>query len=158
MKWFESYLADRHQFVNLDGSVSDMALMKLGVPQCSMLSPLFFTVFINDLPLHAMQLLWNQSLRRWYHNLEVSRMWQHGRTTGISQYIRIRSFYWALPNRLPLNEKETKIFTVKGKRLSTKINSTFRITYNGGLLTNVMNVKLLGLEIGEGISFSDHCL
>ena len=51
MKWFQSYLVDRHQLVNLGGCVSDMALMKHGVPQGSILGPLFFTVFINDLPL-----------------------------------------------------------------------------------------------------------
>lgn len=53
MKWFQSYLADRHQLVYLGGCVSDMALMKHGVPQGSIPSPLFFTVFNNDLPLHV---------------------------------------------------------------------------------------------------------
>ena len=53
MKWFQSYLADRHQLVYLGGSVSDMALMKHGVLQGSIAGPLFFTVFINDLPLHV---------------------------------------------------------------------------------------------------------
>ena len=53
MKWFPSYLADRHQLVSLGGCVSDMVLMKHVVPQGSILCPLFFTVFINDLPLHV---------------------------------------------------------------------------------------------------------
>ena len=53
MKWFQSYLADRFQLVHLGGCVSDVALMKHGVPQGSILGPLFFTVFINDLPLHV---------------------------------------------------------------------------------------------------------
>ena len=65
-------------------------------------------------------------------------------------------FNWALANRLPLNEKKTKVLTVKGKRLSTKINNNPEITCNGSLLTNVMNVKLLGLEIDEELSFSEH--
>ena len=45
---------------------------------------------------------------------------------------------------------------MKGKRLSTKINNNFEITCNGSLLTNVMNVKLLRLEIDEELSFSGH--
>ena len=45
---------------------------------------------------------------------------------------------------------------MKGKRLSTKIDNIPEITCNGSLLTNVMNVKLIGLEIDEQVSFSEH--
>ena len=45
---------------------------------------------------------------------------------------------------------------MKGKRLWTEINNNPGITCNGSLLTNVMNVTLLGLEIDEEISFSEH--
>lgn len=48
VKWFQSYLADRHQLVYWGSCVSDMALMKHRVPQGSLLSPLFFTALIND--------------------------------------------------------------------------------------------------------------
>ena len=65
-------------------------------------------------------------------------------------------FNWALAKRLPLNEKKNKVLTVKEKRLSTKINNNPEITCNGSLLTNVMKVKLLGLEIDEELSFSEH--
>ena len=67
-------------------------------------------------------------------------------------------FNWALANRHPLNEKKTKVLTVKGKRLSTKINNNPEIACNGSLLTNVMNAKLLGLEIDEELSFSEHIM
>ena len=53
-------------------------------------------------------------------------------------------------------KKKTKVLTVKGKRLSTKIDNIPEITCNGSLLTNVMNVKLIGLEIDEQVSFSEH--
>ena len=45
---------------------------------------------------------------------------------------------------------------MKGKRLSTKIDNIPEITCNRSLLTNVMNVKLMGLEIDEQLSFSEH--
>ena len=45
---------------------------------------------------------------------------------------------------------------MKGKRISTKINSNPEITCSGSLLTNFTNVKLLGLKIDEELSFSEH--
>ena len=45
---------------------------------------------------------------------------------------------------------------MKGKRLSTQVNNNLKITCNGSLLTNVMNVKLLGLETDEELTFSEH--
>ena len=45
---------------------------------------------------------------------------------------------------------------MKGKRLSTKMDNIPEITCNGSLLTNVMNVKLRGLEIDQKLSFSEH--
>ena len=41
MRWFQSYLADKHQLVYLGGYVPNMALMKHGVPQGRILGPLF---------------------------------------------------------------------------------------------------------------------
>lgn len=45
---------------------------------------------------------------------------------------------------------------MKGKRISTKIINNLEITCNGSLLASVMNVKLLGLEIDEELTFSEH--
>ena len=49
LKWFKSYLTDRLQFVTIDGTQSEIKSVKCGVPQCSILGPLLFIIYMNDL-------------------------------------------------------------------------------------------------------------
>ena len=50
LKWFESYLSNREQQCQIDDQLSSPKRIKCGVPQGSILGPLFFLLHLNDMP------------------------------------------------------------------------------------------------------------
>jgi len=49
VRWFSSYLSDRQQIVDISGTFSSTATVTCGVPQGSILGPLLFLIYVNDM-------------------------------------------------------------------------------------------------------------
>ena len=49
IEWFKSYLSQRKQLTDIDGTTSSWLDMELGVPQGSILGPILFLIYVNDI-------------------------------------------------------------------------------------------------------------
>ena len=56
LMWFDSYLSQRTQYVEVDNFKSSHQTITTGVPPGSILAPLLFLIYMNDMPLFSMQM------------------------------------------------------------------------------------------------------
>ncbi|PFX17604.1 RNA-directed DNA polymerase from mobile element jockey [Stylophora pistillata] len=155
LAWCHSYLSDRKQIVRVNGSESSEALMLHGVPQGSILGPLFFILFINDLPLYT-----SAQLDLYAYSTTVNTFADVKNLANLSSSLNkpvSEIQLWALANKLPLNEDKTKVLTITGKRCVADINGIdIVVTVNGKQLNDVDCATLLGEEIDSKLSFNEH--
>ena len=153
--WFTSYLKERQQFVKLGDKQSDTTFIHHGIPQGSILGPLLFTVFINDLPLHVT----SSKVDLYADDTTLTSSMNHcslGKLQENLNFSVAEVGEWAASNKLPINEEKTKAILITGKRPSLRIDDEMNLTMNRSDLELVPSVKLLGAKIDHDLSFTSH--
>jgi len=155
--WFESYLTDRTQLVSFKVETSTMRSITAGVPQGSILGPLLFLLFINDLPLHVHTQLDMFADDTTLPTSSDCANVEELKNTLSSEVSNVNE--WATNNKLPLNCSKTKTMLIDGLCLRKRLSNEGRkleIELERSTLEQVENVKLLGLELDEELGFDIH--
>ena len=154
---FESYLSDRTQYVNINGCHSTLRDANLGVPQGSILGPVLFLIFINDLP----KILEHSAADIYADDTTISANVDYRSAPGaLNQVLQAdvgKIAQWTIDNKMVLNESKTKTMLVAGKRLHKKMSSTsLTVHVNSVELEQVQSHKLLGVIIDTQLNFNEH--
>ena len=150
LNWFESYLTERKQYVFYNGISSETMKITCGVPQGSVLGPLLFLIYINDLPNISSKLkffLFADDTNIYFdsHNLkEIEKT--------VNEELK-KLTLWLNVNRLALNVSKTNFVIFRANK---PINHNVTLVMNKKALEQKDHVKYLGVLVDEHLRWDHH--
>ena len=145
LHWFQSYLTDRYQRVVLHGICSDWLPVTSGVPQGSILGPLLFLVYCNDIPSYMEN---GSTLALFADDSKLYRPLVHATSSTLLQHDLTNLTNWSADNLMELNKMKCKFMHISRKRIPTQ--ASYNI--NGLSLEQVSIIKDLGVQISNNLS------
>ena len=147
----QSYLSNRKQFVEVDGHKSQLKPITIGVPQGSILGPLLFLIYINDIQ-NCTSIL---TAILYADDSTFSVCLDNTDTPLTSDTINMelnKINNWLNSNKLCLNVKKTKYMIFN----RTHSIPDIKLEINGTELEEVKNFKFLGLTINNRLDWTPH--
>ena len=147
--WSRNYLHDRSQVVQYENSLSPPSRISTGVPQGSVLGPLLFVLFINDLPdcIIKCSILMYADDTVLFFSARCPKVIE---TTLNSQLSIVND--WLQDNFLFLNVKKIKVVLFGTSGNLAKVDN-FTITIGQKQIKNVMEYKYLGVVMDDKLSW-----
>ena len=152
LEWFKSYLNNRKQHVSVCGNISETLEIICGVPQGSVLGPLLFLLYINDLPLVSKKLtsfLFADDTNIYYESSEVLEI----QKTVNKELRKIRK--WLEANRLALNIKKKNNFVLFYPPRH-KFNVQITLKFGKKKISQETCIKFLGVLLDSHLSWKSH--
>ena len=150
LTWFQSYLSGRQQFVTYNGVQSSMKVVKCGVPQGSILGPILFLVYINDLAnicRNTLPFLFADDTNLFISGSNLPQIEEM-----LNQELQEISL-WLKVNKLSLNIKKTHYMLFTNKR-STK--PCISVDIDGHSIDAVEYTRFLGIYIDNKLNWKKH--
>jgi Reverse transcriptase (RNA-dependent DNA polymerase) len=174
LNWFTSYLSNRQQRVEINGKLSNVKNINISILQGSILGPILFLCFINDLPncTELLTLLFADDTACLISGSDIRDVIKKANT----ELQKIAN--WFRANRMAVNVSKTKFIIFKPKGAKLNLNDNEGVVYNDNeigavpdesKITNLTRVysnhpdpahrtyKLLGVLLDENLSFDQHC-
>ena len=151
--FFTSYLSSRTQAVYCNGTLSTAEKLKCGVPQGSILGPILFCMYINDLPLHLKHGnvdldLFADDGSLHCHDKDVQAI-----QTCLQDSINTVDD-WCRINRMALHPKKTKSMIIATRQKHQIQPLQLNLSLNSTYIEQVREHKVLGIIIDEKLSWS----
>ena len=149
--WFSSYLSNRKQFVTINGFDSETQSVQCGVPQESVLGPLLFLIYINDL--HS-AIKFSQSFHfaddTCLHNIQstFSKI-----NRSLNKNLKELSF-WLNANKIALNVAKTEVILFKTKH--KPCDTGLRLELCRKRLYKTKYLRYLGIQIDKNLNWKIH--
>ena len=150
-KWLQDYLNDRKQFVLFDNSESMCEKICCGVPQGSILGPLLFLIYINDMAYISEKIL--PIIFADDTNIFLSGKDINDTIVSFNQELE-KIVMWLNANQLSLNIVKTHYMIFKSTR--KKIDQNIDLTLDGHSLEKVDNTKFIGVILDPTITWGPH--
>ena len=150
-QWFSSFLSGRCQATLVNGALSDFSVLHAGVPQGAILSPLLFTVYMNDIPscdsLAGSTNLFADDISAFVIDKSMSSL--SGKLQNCIDTLSCWFDTW-LPS---VNTSKSAFMVLRSHGMSS---TPLQLSIHGCAINQVCNHKHLGLTISETLTWSAH--